>query len=121
MTRVADLAGANLALWVCRAEGNHHAATEVIDGELRCYRNNSVTAQAPYRPHADWAQGGPIIEKYDIDTRKASDGGYFAEAWIDHADGNSSYGRQFGPTRLIASMRAIVASVFGETVGEVAQ
>ena len=60
-------------------------------------------------PSTDWAQGGPLIDRYDVSlANAASSTGHWACVKISL--------RQPGPTRLIAACRAIVASVYGDTV-----
>lgn len=62
-----------------------------------------------YKPSTNWAQGGPIIEREQIET-------YFQptlEQWAAKHDGNVL---RYGPTPLIAAMRCYVASKLGDTV-----
>lgn len=69
-------------------------------------------------PHysTDWSQGGPIIEREEIDTYcytspKVSEA---AGLWIAEITGTGFKGR--GPTPLIAAMRCYVASKLGDEV-----
>lgn len=66
-----------------------------------------------FNPSSDWSDGGPLIEKYQINLE-----------W-DGIDGQAIWWKgahqdivqfQLGNTPLIAACRAIVASVLGETV-----
>jgi hypothetical protein len=59
---------------------------------------------------ADWAQGGPIIERENISLRHEVHCG-----WGAHVSGQISESC-FEPTPLIAAMRAYVASKFGDEV-----
>jgi hypothetical protein len=67
-----------------------------------------------FRPSADWAQGGPIIERYCInlfrlDPKTEEDNRF----WVAHIDG--VYCR-YGVSALVAAMRCYVASKLGEEV-----
>lgn len=71
-------------------------------------------------PHysADWSQGGPMIEKYDITFMRGVEGAdekYFA---VMAAPSRTSIGQQTagGETHLIAACRAIVAAKLGDVV-----
>ena len=79
----------------------------------------------PYRPSADWAQGGPIIEREMIDLRKVYSNGRPStnpyDCWkaeIVFRDEKLVAGDFFayGPTPLIAAMRGYVASRLGNEV-----
>jgi hypothetical protein len=56
----------------------------------------------------EWGNAGPIIERERINLQYR-DGG----VWQAHHNGGWS---QFGPTPLLAAMRAYCAAVFGEEV-----
>jgi hypothetical protein len=60
-----------------------------------------------FRPSADWAQGGPIIEREGIALGQTADG------WEATCDGEVYV---YGKTPLIAAMRCYVASKLGEEV-----
>lgn len=112
MTRVADLTGAELAFWVARSEGLEDPVIYVCGGKeiCQCYVHDAKFCNdriEDFKPHEDWAQGGRLIEKHRISI-KQGEGCY---AYFDHLDATAS-----GPTPLIAAMRALVASKFGETV-----
>lgn len=63
-----------------------------------------------FHPSSDWSQGGPLIEREEIETRTAHNGGWMANRartkhiFID------------GPTPLVAAMRCFVSSKLGEEV-----
>lgn len=61
-----------------------------------------------FLPSTDWSQGGPIIEREEIETRKAN-----SKEWGAWKDG---VGCIHGPTPLIAAMRCYVASKLGDEV-----
>lgn len=75
-----------------------------------------LRANAPetYRPSADWAQGGAIIEREAISLC------WEGTVWVGSKFNEQTDSRwefnQSGPTPLIAAMRAHVASKLGETV-----
>ena len=78
-----------------------------------------------YSPSTNWSQGGPIIEREEIELRPIyAEGKLFAwnaaghdleydesGEYIDGSDHNS-----YGPTPLIAAMRCYVASKLGDEV-----
>jgi hypothetical protein len=57
---------------------------------------------------ADWAQGGPIIERERIEIRGDGNDGWLADDYI--------HGIVEGQTPLIAAMRCYVASKMGDEV-----
>lgn len=121
MKRVADLEGVELALWVGRADGADFGP-DCNQGEYIITGGHSGITPEVYAPHEDWAQGGPIIEKYGIaifngESRWAAEvrGPHIDFEWID----TTTYDEITGSAPLIAAMRAFVASKFGETVDEV--
>lgn len=59
--------------------------------------------------HQNWAWAGPIIQQEDIALLPHGDGNYEAEVYLNLR-------RFFGPTALIAAMRAFVASKLGDEV-----
>jgi len=68
-----------------------------------------------YRPSADWSQGGPLIDLYQVSVVGIENTIFHATAFYD--------GKTFclcakgeGPTRLVAAMRAIVSLKLGDTV-----
>lgn len=73
-----------------------------------------------WRPDEDWAQGGPLRDKYKVAVYEVQAGGVAAslrgdepEFWIDEADFEAD---ATGSTALIAICRAIVAAKLGDTV-----
>jgi hypothetical protein len=66
----------------------------------------------------DWGEGGPIIEREEINIHKLEQTLPDAAAphpacWGSHIDGA---GTQYGPTPLIAGMRCYVASKLGDEI-----
>lgn len=66
-----------------------------------------------WKPSASWAQGGPLIEKHNVQLLPP---GREWEAQTDMRQGPSFWAKAFGSTALIAACRAIVASKLGDTV-----
>ena len=101
---------------------------------------------ADFHPSTDWSQGGPLVERENItiiradDTYGTDEEGYcnnkripvwFAECdqWVGHTETTSYEGEYmeptfmvgvsggyYGPTPLIAAMRAYVASKLGDEI-----
>lgn len=110
--RVAELEGALLDLAVAKALG----VKAVIENGMCQVLAYADSASEHYQAMSwnRWSEFGPIIERERIETMPAND----AHGWgarITDADGWSE-GWRFGPTPLIAAMRAFVASKLGEEV-----
>lgn len=107
--KVSELEGVLLDAAVAKAEGLRDA-----DGWW-ARANGTYIGKLDYEPSGDWAFGGPIIERERMELRCRSNvhqkdmGG-----WGASIGPRGPYG--FGPTPLIAAMRAYVASEFGEEV-----
>lgn len=117
MLKTSELTGAPLDYWTARAEGvpaeNLWLTRIWSGGALICARSVDGSYGGElrlfYRPSTDWAQGGPLIEKYEIDLQ-------LALSW--RAIIRSFY-EQEGDTPLQAICRAVVCAAFGDEVGEV--
>lgn len=111
--RVDELVGAQLDYWVGRAEGADFGPEWDQGPDYVMIGGHSGRRPERYSPSTDWAQGGPIIERERISV---NDGGFYypgrRSAWID-----ASF-TAYGPTPLVAAMRAYVASKFGNEVQE---
>jgi len=134
MTRVSDLAGAELALWVARALGwklFYVKPGGIIwyilfeqDGGGEGPIGTVESGAAPFddfQPSTNWVQGGPLIEKHHIETAPTyDDDGVCVTGWVAMMFNNIANPHppiiQEGPTPLIAAMRALVASVYGDSV-----
>ena len=72
-----------------------------------------------YTPSIDWAQGGPIIEREEINL-EIHEGGHTRASWYrmrSNFDGKAkSYGHAFGETPLIAAMRCYVEWKLGSEI-----
>ena len=137
--KVSELEGAELDYWVAQAEGHKKirrvGRTYPVSGTRnivlvdKWYEPGEGTCDINYCPSTNWSQGGPIIERMGIDVglvisasgeneRKWKATAFGKEYEDSEGDNVISIRHQFGPTPLIAAMRAYVASKFGETVGE---
>lgn len=122
--KTADLTGTLLDYWVALALGYTLLPT---DGGYRVRdENGEYLGRIGERPNAttwlrwseDWAQGGPIIERtgmavvkfYEPVDGPVAQGMEWAALSLDDSI------RRDGPTPLIAAMRALVASKFGDEV-----
>lgn len=71
-------------------------------------------------PSTDWDVGGPIIDREEISVvRGVSDSCWVAGTQYFHQGGFTGRGYGEGSTAIIAAMRALVASKFGDEVPEV--
>lgn len=91
-----------MACWLCKEDGKPDFA------------------QGLFQPSAVWERAGPIIERERIDLEFMDDGGWSASisewrpGWLtEHLH---EVGVAYGPTPLIAAMRAFVASKLGGEV-----
>lgn len=121
MTHVKDLAGAVLALWVARALGYESSSSvpECLCGTW--YAGESDGGINEWAPHEDWAQSGPLIDRHHIETAPTyADDGICVKGWVAMMFNNTANPHppivEHGRTALIAAMRALVASVYGDTV-----
>ena len=121
---VQELSGDELALWVARAERHvvgpfMKVCRDVLnsDGSLIGYIGGSHMPQ--YEPHEDWNQGGPLMHKLFVSTLgppavwDGGDAGWSASISRNCGGNGLAY---FGETPLIAAMRCIVATKFGDSV-----
>lgn len=111
MRRVSELEGAELDYWTAEAIG-----LERIPGEpaqFRYWSDKDGDHSGTWSPSTDWSQGGPLCEKYVTHLQLWANG-----TWIAHYASGDCGDEQPGPTPLIAICRALVASVYGDTVKE---
>lgn len=115
MIAVSELDGAELDLWAARSARieNPRIAFDV------CRIGPFSDLARDFCPHEDWADGGPLIEQHNIAIAKGLNQicfpNWYAKAGLVAAYDNG-IGRQFGETPLVAAMRALVWSVFGDNV-----
>jgi len=109
--KVSELSGALLDYWVAVAQGNQEMRLRADACEIRIHPDFEFM---PYSPSTAWAHGGPIIER---------EGMTVGTAVSDECAWRASYrlgeSKCYGPTPLIAAMRAKVASHYGDEVPDV--
>ena len=69
----------------------------------------------PFRPSTDWAQGGPLADKYKPDLQTTAKGEFSAYLNNDTACPDPLI-FQSGPTYLVALCRVVVAAKLGDVV-----
>ena len=97
--KVSEASGAVLDWMVAECEG-YETFTDRIGLQ-------TMFTDKGWKPSTNWAQGGPIIEREEIDLTKLCPGTWRATSanhWFN------------GPTPLIAAMRCYVASELGDEV-----
>ena len=95
-----ELTGAALDWAVAKCEG-----LAISDRATKWRAEN-----CPHLYSTNWAQGGPIIEREDIDTVKVG-----VKQWRGRIEGGNPVSG-YGPTPLIAAMRCYVASKLGDEI-----
>jgi hypothetical protein len=107
--KTAELTGATLDWAVAKCEGQPVFWNE-DDAALYCGDGvpnfMGMRGDQEYRPSADWAQGGPIIEREFINIS-------YDDVWSAE---DVEMETQWGDTPLIAAMRCYVASKLGDQV-----
>lgn len=141
--KASELTGDDLALWAGRATGREYtidkekvfaafsAGTSILtrdaDGKLILQDPDLPELTVVWRPHEDWAQGGPIIERERITIAAV---GKRSLEWFAEVGGAAlDTGVEVGcsthcaedPAPLVAAMRAFVHSKFGDEVPDEAQ
>jgi hypothetical protein len=104
--KTSELTGAALDWAVARCEG-------VINGDGL---DVGFILEGGYSPSTDWAQGGPIIEREEIDTSCIEGPEDLKWEAIKLTKNGRSVFCFKGPTPLIAAMRTFVASKLGDEV-----
>ncbi len=112
--KVSELTGPKLAQWVALAlgyvvekDGDYPDYPLVVctpDGDV-----HSFSDTLGWRPDIQWDRGGPVIDQKRINLHATH-----LEYWLawEHPEGT----RQRGETALIAAMRCVVASKYGDEV-----
>lgn len=124
MAKVSELSGAHLALWVARALKLEEPRLEedLVKKQPACvYVHHEEPGDdgwwTEFRPHEDWAQGGPIIEREGGSLFRCNENEpFWIASWWFEKDGLGRPLQFTGPTALVAAMRAYVASVYGAEV-----
>lgn len=107
--KTSELQGTALDWAVAKCEG-------VIKGDAL---DIGFILEGGYTPSADWAQGGPIIEREMISVSREFSSftkGYEWAAWTPAPIRDDAEAFGYGSTPLIAAMRCYVASKLGDTV-----
>ena len=103
--KTSELTGPALDWAVAQCE---EIAVELYAGSFWADPHNTGRKWYMWRPHADWSQGGPIIERerIRIDPRGVWCAAHDSCEWTHHT----------GETPLIAAMRCYVASKLGDEI-----
>lgn len=117
--KVATIDDCHLAYWVAIAEnltpfvvGKLCATVETTVGSTPIFKDAKCVGHS-YDPHLNWAQGGPLLEKYAVALYPYLDG----NGWYGHAC-NGRGTRMEGSAPLLAAMRSIVATRYGKDVSD---
>lgn len=118
--KTCELTSPLLDYWVARANGSSAINLKIGPSprnpeKIVCIENDpSGFAWIVFAPSTDWSQGGPLMEKYRIDTEKMS------KAWLAFFRNKSEAPVVAeGSTPLQAICRAVVRAKFGEEVDDV--
>ena len=108
--KTSELTGLALDWAVAKCEGEE---AELNHGEIVTWKYvNGQEYRLVWQPSTNWAQGGPIIEREDIQIKK------HISNWIALPESAEFSEEQYqeGETPLIAAMRCYVASKLGDEV-----
>lgn len=135
--KVSELTGTALDWAVAKAEGLNLVLDPMGFGQIapRCrqagwwvwedgrkqiigVKKTTRSQEEGFSPSTDWAQGGPIIEQYQITVTPRSRNDWEARIWSDEIDDFITVGKRgnYCRTLLIAAMRCYVASKFGDEI-----
>jgi hypothetical protein len=116
--RVFDLWGGKLDYWVAMALGKPQAWVDHID--VCWYLPTPFDERQSFCPSASWSEGGPIIHRAGMSVMREYVGvtTWGWEATVDDINLGLPERWACGPSPLIAAMRAIVLSKFGEEVSD---
>lgn len=106
--KTSELSGFKLDYWVARARGLMPERLQIDASGVRYITEQGFSRHLCYS--TDWRQGGEILPSGVVHHRAV--GGQHSFAFVD---GDVS-GEGEGPSLLIAAMRAIVFSVYGDHV-----
>lgn len=115
MTKVSELAGAELDYWVAKAHGYDAVVEDGRCMTIHCSELSGWESHKSYfHPHEDWTTCGQIIERERIQLWDLGD------KWMAKAGMKAgSFGCDKSPR--IAAMRAYVSSKYGDSVPAGAQ
>ena len=108
--RTSELTGAALDWAVAKCIGGHIGVAD----ECVCFDLNDGEGFNIFKPSTDWAQGGPIIEREEIDILMEQRDLKTWAAEIYRSP--KGYIPQRGTTPLVAAMRCYVANKLGDEV-----
>jgi hypothetical protein len=114
--KVSQLEGALLDAAVAKVQG--YELDEY--GDNRTIRENGG-APSRWTPSSDWLQGGPLLQEKCSSLRRVYAGDLYNNwgdqpPWPETWEAHVGFHKLEGPTPLIAAMRAVVASKFGNEV-----
>ena len=121
LVKVAELIGPALdwAVAKCegRAENGVYSEPVLRNGQLHIHYCG-VVLDSPWCPTTNWAQGGPIIEREEIGTKRRAPcmKGEGWEAMGSITAKVAGYRCAIGPTPLIAALRCLCVSKLGDEV-----
>jgi hypothetical protein len=112
--RTSELIGSALDYAVALAEG--HPVSVLLDRTPGWRCAFGVLTRARYS--GDWSQGGPIIEREQIELRNWALKGWEAKAtdYSERPNNDHVFATALGRTPLIAAMRCYVASKLGDEI-----
>lgn len=84
----------------------------MFDGRCMVFVAGQFSNEGWFKPSEDWAQGGPIVDREDIEILPMKNPRYQQARTTENGSGPW----QCGPTKLIAAMRCFVASRLGDEV-----
>lgn len=104
-----ELTGEKLDYWIAKTVGVNVYFDAEIKGKLYLTEGGDS-----YSPSTNWAQGGPLIEKYNIKIdNHVSDGWVMPTQWRAKM---IQMPLKVGETPLLAAMRCLVAGAYGDEV-----
>ena len=113
--KVSELTGPALDWAVAECEGmvaqGVYGEPELMQDGLHLHYCD-VLLSHPYSPSTDWAEGGPLIQMYEIDLKVVEEGMWQASNFFN----DLAIHRFLGYSPLEAAMRCLVAHKLGEEV-----
>ena len=110
-----SLTGAALNWAVAECEGKVaqgvYGSPELLESGLHLHYCD-VLLSYPYSPSTDWAEGGPLIQRYEIDLKSVEEGVWQASNIFDDME----WHRFVGYSPLEAAMRCLIAHKLGDEV-----
>lgn len=120
--KTADLSGALLDYYVARAEGipaeqlsfYNVPRTDLVHVVRDWTTKAGITEKESLMYSTDWAQGGPLLDKYRIELTDLDGDGWLADVCVREEDWTKLLGYATGDKPLEAICRAVVSSAFGD-------